>query len=107
MTQTRRGFFKGALVTALASQALAAPLLGLAENSQEQRRSPRRLMAFDYAGVRLSDGLLKTQFNATRNCYLSIPDADILKGFRQQAGLPAPGEDMGGWCIHDTAGLFG
>jgi alpha-L-fucosidase len=43
MTQTRRGFFKGAIATALASQALTSPLPGLAENSQEQRTKARAL----------------------------------------------------------------
>jgi hypothetical protein len=41
----KSGFFKGALATALASQALASPLLGLGENSQEQRTKARALSA--------------------------------------------------------------
>jgi hypothetical protein len=39
---------------------------------------------------------LKAQFVATRNFYFNIPNDDILKSFRESAGLPAPGEDMGG-----------
>ena len=53
--------------------------------------------AFDYDGVRLGDGMLKTQYLTGRNYYLNIPNDDILIGFRRRAGLPAPGKDLGGW----------
>jgi len=65
------------------------------------------LQPFNYEGVRLLEGRLKKQLTETRDFYLAIPDDDILKGFRQQAGLPAPGEDMGGWCSKDTSVVFG
>jgi DUF1680 family protein len=69
--------------------------------------SRRRLEAFDYNGVTLDDSRLRTQFKATREFYLGIPNDDILKGFRKGAGLPAPGADMGGWAQMDTGGVFG
>jgi hypothetical protein len=56
------------------------------------------LESLDYQGVRLLDGMLKTQYDRTREYYLKIPNDDILKGFRQRAGLPAPGQDIGGWA---------
>ena len=65
------------------------------------------LQPFKYEGVRLLPGRLQKQFTDTRDFYFSIPDDDILKGFRQQAELPAPGKDMGGWCSHDTGVVFG
>ena len=55
------------------------------------------LEAFDYRGVRLLDGPLKSQFDFARSFYLKIPDENLLKGFRQRAGMPAPGRDMTGW----------
>src|SRR5579863_7310777 len=60
-----------------------------------------RLRCFNYEGVRLSVGMLNSQFQATRDYYLAIPNDDILKGFRQRAGLRAPGNDLGGWYSGD------
>ncbi len=37
------------------------------------------------------------QFHQNVSLFMSIPDDDLLKPFRQLVGLPAPGEDMGGW----------
>ena len=31
----------------------------------------------------------------------------MLKGFRRQAGLPAPDNDMKGWCVRDSVSTFG
>jgi len=65
------------------------------------------LEPFDYQGVRLLDGMLKAQYDRTRDYYYAIPNDDILKGFRERAGLPAPGQAMGGWAQDSTAGVFG
>ena len=42
-----------------------------------------------------------------RRFYLAIPNDDLLKGFRARAGLPAPGNDLGGWYSSDTFLVFG
>ena len=34
-------------------------------------------------------------------------DDDILCGFRKDAGLPAPGKTLGGWCARDSSTVFG
>ena len=57
------------------------------------------LEPFNYRDVRLHEGLLKRQYDATRDYYFNIPDDDILKSFRLKAGLPAPGNDLGGWNL--------
>ena len=61
--------------------------------------APSRILLepFDYSGVRLLDGRLKSQYDAMRDYFFAIPDDDMLKGFRSRAGLSAPGEDLGGW----------
>ncbi|MCC7353896.1 MAG: glycoside hydrolase family 127 protein, partial [Anaerolineae bacterium] len=56
---------------------------------------------FNYEGVRLGPSRWRDQYQHTRDYFLAIPDDDILKGFRQRAGLPAPGQDMGGWYSGD------
>ena len=65
------------------------------------------LHPFGYEGVRLLPGRLRDQAVRARDVYYAIPNDDILKGFRRQAGRPAPGTDMGGWCADTSACIFG
>ncbi|MHB0998373.1 MAG: beta-L-arabinofuranosidase domain-containing protein [Armatimonadota bacterium] len=69
---------------------------------------PRMVISpFDYKGVTLNDGNFKSQFDEIKKYYLNIPNEDLLKGFRQRAGLPAPGNDLGGWYTQGTFHVFG
>ncbi len=70
-------------------------------------KGTRRLSAFDYTRVSLSPGRLLDQVNRTRQVYGDISEDSILKGFRQAAGLEAPGLHMGGWCANSSAVIFG
>ncbi len=65
------------------------------------------MQPFDYKGVELLVGPLKSQVDEIRNDYLRIPEDSLLKGFRQRAGLPAPGADLGGWYSGDVFHVFG
>ncbi|MBN1919485.1 MAG: glycoside hydrolase family 127 protein [Verrucomicrobia bacterium] len=65
------------------------------------------LEAFDYRGVRLDGGILRRQFDQTRDFYLHVPNDDLLKGFRERAGRPAPGVELGGWYSKDCGNIFG
>jgi len=56
-----------------------------------------------YGDVELHDGPLKRQFDENHKFFLDLDDDRLLKVFRQQAGMPAPGEDMGGW--YDLTGF--
>jgi DUF1680 family protein len=67
----------------------------------------RLVEPFDYRGVTLEAGPLKTQVEEVRRFYLAIPDDDLLKGFRARAGRPAPGKDLGGWYSGDVFLVFG
>jgi hypothetical protein len=49
----------------------------------------------------LTGGPLKSQFDRIHTSYLALDDDRLLKVYRQRAGLPAPGEDMGGWYDAD------
>ncbi len=62
---------------------------------------------FGYQGVSLGDGPLRRQVDAARADYLEIPNDDLLKGFRERAGRPAPGIDLGGWYSSDVFHVFG
>jgi len=65
------------------------------------------LDTFEYDGVRLLPGRCSDQAARARAVYFSVPDDDILKGFREKAGLPAPGAGMRGWCVETSACIFG
>ncbi|HBG25578.1 MAG: hypothetical protein A2Y10_05000 [Planctomycetes bacterium GWF2_41_51] len=65
------------------------------------------IQTFDYNGVRLDNSRLKSQLDHVKSEYLSIPNDDLLKGFRQRAGLAAPGFNMGGWYSNDYFHVFG
>ena len=59
--------------------------------------SPAPLPVFPYRDVELLAGPLKQQFDYHHQLFLNLDDDRMLKVFRQRAGLPAPGENMGGW----------
>ena len=61
------------------------------------------LATFPYADVQLLDGPMKRQFDENHERFLHLDDDRLLKVFRQVAGKPAPGEDMGGW--YDLTGF--
>ena len=56
-----------------------------------------QLSPVEYEQVRLLDGPLREQFDRNHAFFLALSEDSLLKPFRQKAGLPAPGEDMGGW----------
>jgi len=68
---------------------------------------PLAMEPFGYHGVSLDEGLLRRQVDAARDDYLRVPNDDLLKGFRQRAGRPAPGSNLGGWYSSDIFHVFG
>jgi uncharacterized protein len=59
------------------------------------------LSEFSYGDVILSSDLHETQLRNTHAVLMSLSDDSLLKPFRQMAGMPAPGEDLGGWYHYD------
>ena len=67
-----------------------------------QPNPPKIFMSeFDYADVRLTAGPFKDHYDRILASYLALDNDRLLKVYRQRAGLPAPGEDMGGWYDAD------
>jgi DUF1680 family protein len=83
MHHTRRTFLGGAAGAAIAS---ALP-----------DSVPQQLSTFPYGAVQLGESPLKRQFDQNHQLFLTLSDDRLLKIYRQRVGLPAPGEDMGGW----------
>jgi DUF1680 family protein len=90
---TRRRFVQSSLLT---GGALAAPRGAMALGAVETSRRTQ-LSQVGYEQVRLLDGPLREQFDRNHAFFLALSEDSLLKPFRQKAGLPAPGEDMGGW----------
>jgi uncharacterized protein len=61
-----------------------------------------KLLQFPYSDVKLTGGPLKSQFDRVHAAYLTLDEDRVLKVYRQRAGLPAPGRDMGGWYDADA-----
>src|SRR3954452_11940026 len=65
------------------------------------------LNTFEYDGVTLLPSRFREQMEQAREVYFGLPNDDILHGFRREAGLPAPGNGMKGWCVKTSAVIFG
>ena len=99
---SRRGFLQAAgVLTASAYAARSIPALAAPTRGQVAINPP--LATFSYSDVQLLDGPMKRQFEENHARFLHLDDDSMLKVFRQMAGLPAPGEDMGGW--YDIGGF--
>jgi DUF1680 family protein len=95
---TRRGFIKTAgAVTASAYAVTSLPSWAASGNTKGSVAINPALSTFPYADVQLLDGPMKRQFEENHSRFLNLDDDRLLKVFRQVAGMPAPGEDMGGW----------
>ena len=112
----RRDFLKAAPLAAAAliqvARGVTPSPLGAAPVGGTPHRAPgdasrRRIQAFDYQGVTLHDSRWKQRVAETREFYLNLSNDDILHGFRLDAGLPAPGNSLGGWCTKNCQGVFG
>src|SRR6202041_880121 len=104
---SRRTFLQAATTTTAATYAARALPLWATANSAAAGRGTvavdTPLATFAYSEVKLLDGPMNRQFEENHARFLNLDDDRLLKVFRQVAGLPAPGEDMGGW--YDLTGF--
>jgi hypothetical protein len=59
------------------------------------------LSEFGYGDVLMSSEAHENQLRETQAVLMSLSDDSLLKPFRQMSGMPAPGEDLGGWYHYD------
>jgi DUF1680 family protein len=98
----RRTFLKTATATTAATYAARVlPVWAAANRGVVAINTP--LTTFAYSDVELLDGPMKRQFEENHARFLNLDNDRLLKVYRQVAGLPAPGEDMGGW--YDLTGF--
>ena len=93
-TQSRRTFLKSS--AAVAAATLVGARSGLAGTKDAPQVTPP-LSQFGYGDVELLEGSVREQFDRNHKFYLALDEDSLLKPFRQRAGLPDPGEEMGGW----------
>jgi DUF1680 family protein len=98
----RRTFLKSTATIAAAAYASRA-FATSAESQKGTIAVATPLNTFPYQDVQLLDGPMKRQFEENHARFLGLDEDRLLKVFRQVAGQPAPGEDMGGW--YDLTGF--
>ncbi len=96
----RRTFLQGIAAAATAGHAARS----LFSEEQSATSSREKLSVFAYSDVALTGGPLKAQWDRIHASYMKLDEDRLLKVYRQRAGLPAPGEDMGGWYDADGFG---
>ena len=90
---SRRNFL-AASTAVVAGAAQASQDMG-ARSANDSVRTP--LEQFGYSQVEFPPGPIQLQFEENQRLFLELNEDSLLKPFRQRAGMPAPGADMGGW----------
>jgi uncharacterized protein len=98
---SRRRFLKGALAAAGASYISSRTGFSRQTQPTSPGSSREKLFQFRYRDVKLTGGALKDQLDRIHKSYLALDEDRLLKELRMRAGIPAPGEYMGGWYDQD------
>ncbi len=101
MQRSRRAFLKMGAATAVAA---SARFPGAASVASKAVTDSVPLEQFDYGDIELLDGPMRQQFMQNHAFFLALGEDMLLKPFRERAGQPAPGDNMGGW--YDNAAEF-
>ncbi len=107
---SRRAFLQRAAVL---SAGLTVPGLGRLATASGMRTGRVPLQAFGYGDVTLASELHQRQLDNTHEVLMGLSEAGLMNPFRQMSGLPAAGEELGGWYMYkpdydyrkDSAGL--
>lgn len=97
-TTSRRRFLQQALLAggvATGARAKSAKAWGLRPSG------PEFLSEFGYGDVLLASEMHESQLMNTHAVLMELSEDSLLKPFRQMSGMPAPGEDLGGWYHYD------
>ncbi|MGD0894289.1 MAG: beta-L-arabinofuranosidase domain-containing protein [Terracidiphilus sp.] len=61
------------------------------------------LAEFSYGDVSIASEAHEAQLMNTHSVLMNLSEDSILKPLRQMSGMPAPGDDMGGWADYNPA----
>ena len=95
---SRRGFLQS---SSLAAASLAGQ--GLWRNVAWGAETPAGtpLAEFSYGDVLMTSEPHEAQLRETHAVLMALSDDSLLKPLRQMSGMPAPGENLGGWYDYD------
>jgi len=83
----------------------AAAVAGMAFRSHAawgaELSSAPPLAEFGYGDVSMASDPHESQLMNTHAVLMALSEDSLLKPFRQMSGMPAPGEDLGGWYNYD------
>jgi len=88
------------LIGGVATGAIGSRLAGAAESRTPAAGPQVPLNELGYSQVKFAPGPLERQAHENHQLLLNLDEDALLRPFRQRAGLPAPGHDLGGW--YDT-----
>jgi hypothetical protein len=91
---SRRKFIQ---TTSLAATAAAGSRFGPRALWAAETSAAAPLAEFGYGDVRMASDLHEAQFHNTHSVLMDLSDDSLLKPLRAMSGMPAPGEEMGGW----------
>ncbi|MBV9527008.1 beta-L-arabinofuranosidase domain-containing protein, partial [Sphingomonas sp.] len=80
--------------------ATAGSFAGRSPGGSFPARLPAPLTEFGYKAVGIASEPHEAQLTNTQSVLMSLSDDSLLMPFRQMAGLPAPGVELGGWYAY-------
>ena len=92
---SRRGFLAAGPLAAITTA-----VTGAWSRDRPVSKVPQ-LLEFGYADVSLASDLHESQLAETHAVLMALSEDSLLKPLRQMSGMPAPGEDLGGWYSYD------
>ena len=95
---SRRRFLQ---TSSLAAAAVAGNTLWPQNGWSAETPSAPLLSEFSYGDVLMASDLHESQLMTTHAVLMALSDDSLLKPLRQMSGMPAPGEDLGGWYHYD------
>ena len=93
---SRRGFLQSASGAAVALA--GSGLWHRVAHGAEAGGAP--LAEFGYSDVLMTSDPHESQLMNTHGVLMALSEDSLLKPFRQMSGMPAPGEDLGGWYTY-------
>ncbi|MFE5258623.1 beta-L-arabinofuranosidase domain-containing protein [Streptomyces coelicoflavus] len=104
---SRRRFVQGSAAAAAPLAFAAGPAAAAKGPGSDPLTDATRRQRLTALSARLTDGPMADRSAQTARTYASIPDDDLLYGFRKRAGLPSPGKPLTGWASGLSEIVFG
>ncbi|MGB6686802.1 MAG: beta-L-arabinofuranosidase domain-containing protein [Terracidiphilus sp.] len=95
---SRRRFLQS---STLAAAAIAGSGLHSRAAWADEAHLPAPLEEFGYGDVLMASEPHEAQLMNTHSVLMALNEDSLLKPFRQMSGMPAPGEDLGGWYTYN------